>query len=126
MRPSPELSPVSVRAASEGSGVIEEAMDVVPGRSLSGLCAVADENQELVGMVPGGFDLKPGAAPDRGAGRDQQLPEQGDGIGLRVWGDRLDDLAGQTVVGGRARWGRPPVGDRQRVAGLLVGRRVEE
>src|SRR5450755_4949703 len=72
--------------------------------------------------MPGRLDGEPRAAADRGTEADQQLGEDRDRVGLRVWRDPVDDLAEQLVIDRpvRRRW--PPRWRRQQtgVGGLII------
>ena len=124
--PSPEDRPVRIRRSTCGSTLSDQLADVIPGGALSGLGAVADEEHELVGVMPGRLDGEPGAAADGGAEGDQQLGEDRDRVGLGVRRDRCDDLAEALVVDGRG-WRRGPA-RRRRERGIgrlrVLGRRV--
>ena len=124
MTPSPEREPGERASAERGVCGVDEAADVVPGGALARLGAVADEEQELVGVMPCSFDGEPGVAADGGAERDEQLREDGDGVGFGVRCDRVDDPAGEAVEGGLLGRCRKSVGDRQQavVVGLSAGR----
>lgn len=77
---------------------------MVPRRALAGLGGVADQHDELVGVVAGGFDGHVRTPADHGAGGHQELGEDGHGIGLGVRGDSLDHHAGESLVGSRRWW----------------------
>ena len=99
----------------------QQLSDVVPGGALAGLCGVADQEHELVGVMAGGLDLEEGSAPCGGAEGDQQLGEDRDGVGLGVRRQPRDDLAERSVVGGPRGRRRPAGRDRQRQGGGRVG-----
>ena len=74
---------------------------------------IPDQQQELVGVMPGRLDLKPGTASDQRAAGDEQLGEDRDRVGLGVRRDLGDDRAGQPVerlIGGRLRASPPGLG----------------
>jgi hypothetical protein len=58
-------------------------------------------------MMTGGLNLEPGAAPDESAGTDEQLGQDGDGVGLGVGGDGLDDGCRHPRPHGRIGWFGP-------------------
>jgi hypothetical protein len=103
---------------------------VIEAAALAGLGAVADEHQELVGMVPGRFDLEERVAADQHTAADQQLGEDRGWVGLSVRRDPGHDLAGQAVIGGLpgchgpvGRWRRQRERPRPAVPGRLVEQR---
>ena len=90
--PSPLDRPVVSRDGNAGVGLGEQPGDVIERAALPGLGAVADQHHELVGVVPGRFDLEEGVAADQRAAADQQLGEDRGRVGLGVRRDLRDDL----------------------------------
>ena len=62
--------------------------------ALPGLRAVADQHHELVGVMPGRFDLEVRVAADQRAAADQQLGQDRGRVGLGMRRDLRNDRAG--------------------------------
>ena len=125
--PSPLDRPGAEPCRERRVGLCEQAGDVIERAALPRLGAVADEHHELVGMVPGRFDLEVGVTTDQRPTADQQLHEDRGWVGLRVGGDPRNDLAGEPVIGDPVRWCGPVsrrCRDRQRPRPVVLRRLV--
>jgi hypothetical protein len=89
----------------------EEAADLVPACSLAGLAGFADQHYEKVETMAGSIDHAVGRGTNGIAERDQQLEEEGGGMGFAVWGQGAYGQAGDAVECGFAEgWTRGRTG----------------
>ena len=80
----------------------EEAADLVPACSLSGLAGFADQHHEKVETMAGSIHHAVGRGTNGIAERGQQLEEDGGRMGFRVWGQGAYGQAGNAVECGFA------------------------
>ena len=92
----------AVDAGGEPGGVDagEKIGDEVPASAFTGLAGIADEDDEEVEGVTGGFDHAVGAGPDEIAEGYEELEEKCSGMRFGVGRERVDEVSGGSVEGG--------------------------
>ena len=101
------MRPLAVRrravdAGGEPGGVDagEEVGDEVPTGAFATFAGIADEDDEEIEGVAGGFDHAVRAGADEIAKGCEELEEEGRGMGFGVGGEAGDDASGGSVEGG--------------------------